>query len=106
MLLPVYHQKIHPMFIISLTYKVSTATVDEYIPAHVEYLKEQYAKGTFIASGRKVPRTGGIILSNAESRETVEIAITADPFYVNGVADYEITEFTPTMTSEQLNFLR
>lgn len=94
------------MFIISLTYKVPTATVDELIPAHVEYLKEQYAKGIFIASGRKVPRTGGVILSNVSSRMAVEEVIALDPFHTNGVADYEITEFTPTMTCEQLSFLR
>lgn len=42
--------------------------VEEHLTAHVEYLKEQYSLNNFIASGRKVPRTGGVILSNIKNR--------------------------------------
>lgn len=94
------------MFIISLTYKVPSSVVDEHLSAHVEFLKEQYAKGNFLASGRKVPRTGGVILSNISSKEEVETIIAQDPFNQNGVADYEIIEFVPSMTCQQLDFLK
>jgi uncharacterized protein YciI len=94
------------MFIISLTYKVSTSVVDEHLAAHVEFLKEQYARGNFLASGRKVPRTGGIILSNISGKEEVEKVIAQDPFNQNGVADYEIVEFVPSMTCQQLDFIK
>lgn len=94
------------MFIISLTYKVPTSVVDEHLAAHVEFLKEQYAKGNFLASGRKVPRTGGIILSNIPSKDEVEKVIAKDPFNQNGVADYDIVEFVPSMTCQQLDFLK
>jgi len=93
------------MYIISLTYKVDNETVDKYLNAHVEYLKEQYAQGNFLASGRKVPRTGGIILSNINSRNYLEEVLKTDPFNKNGVADYNIIEFVPSMTCEELNFL-
>jgi uncharacterized protein YciI len=94
------------MFIISLTYKVHTSVVDEHLAAHVEFLKEQYASGNFLASGRKVPRTGGIILSNISGKEEVEKIIVQDPFNQNGVADYEIVEFVPSMTCQQLDFIK
>lgn len=94
------------MFIISLTYKVPTSVVDEHLAAHVEFLKEQYAKGNFLASGRKIPRTGGIILSNISGKEDLEKVIAQDPFNKNEVADYEIIEFVPTMTCQQLDFLK
>ena len=51
------------MFIISLTYTQSLEAIDQHLEAHVAFLKEQYAKGLFIASGRKVPRSGGVILA-------------------------------------------
>ncbi len=57
------------IFIISLTYIVDLAKVDELLPLHVEYLKKQYEKDNFIASGRKIPRTGGIIFSKLKSLE-------------------------------------
>lgn len=93
------------MFIISLNYKVSMNEVEKYLAAHVEYLKEQYAINNFIASGRKVPRTGGIILSNIKNREELDTIINKDPFKQNRIADYDIIEFVPSMTSKELDFL-
>ena len=93
------------MFIISLHYKVSMDKVEKHLAAHVEYLKEQYSLNNFIASGRKVPRTGGVILSNIKNREQLDSVINQDPFKQNRVADYEITEFIPSMTSKELDFL-
>ncbi|TAJ12310.1 GTP cyclohydrolase [Marinilabiliaceae bacterium JC017] len=94
------------MYIVSLTYKVPNDVVDEYLEAHVEFLKEQYHKGHFLASGRKVPRSGGVILSGIESIEALNQVINQDPFKQNGVADYEIIEFIPSMTCAELDFLR
>lgn len=94
------------MFIISLTYTKPLEEVDHLLQEHIEYLKEQYRLGNFLASGRKVPRDGGIILARAVSREEIETIIRLDPFYRHQVASYKITEFTPTMTSDALASLR
>lgn len=93
------------MFIISLTYHKSLEEVDAHLNAHVAFLKENYTKGFFLASGRKTPRTGGIILALASSKEEIEALIKHDPFYIYDVATYAITEFTPSMTSPELAFL-
>lgn len=81
------------MFLVSLTYKVELAEVDKHIAEHVAYLEKYYDKGSFIASGRKVPRTGGIILAHAESREHLNDILQEDPFFQADVAGYEVTEF-------------
>lgn len=94
------------MFIISLTYIKPLEEVDALLEEHVTYLKEQYALKNFLASGRKVPRTGGVILARGASRGEIETIITLDPFYRHGIAEYGITEFTPTMTSDELIFLK
>jgi uncharacterized protein YciI len=93
------------MFIVNLHYKVPLTTVGQYLPAHVEYLKKQYALKNFLASGRKVPRTGGVILSGSDSKEKLLQILEEDPFKQNKVADYEVIEFIPTMTCEEFNFL-
>ena len=93
------------MFIISLTYTVPLEQIDAELNNHVAYLKEHYALGHFHASGRKIPRTGGIILSQLKDRSELETIIHQDPFYKNQLADYEITEFAPTMTSDGLKGL-
>ncbi|WP_263834000.1 YciI family protein [Sulfurospirillum oryzae] len=93
------------MFIIALTYHKSLEEVDAHLSAHVEFLKDNYEKGLFLASGRKNPRTGGVILALAANRAEIEALIACDPFYIHDVATYEITEFTPSMTSPELAFL-
>tara|TARA_R110002033_G_scaffold170341_1_gene212624 strand:+ start:115 stop:402 length:288 start_codon:yes stop_codon:yes gene_type:complete len=93
------------MFIINLTYKTELNKIDNHINNHIEFLNEQYELGNFLASGRKVPRTGGIILSNVESKSELEKIIEKDPFKINNLADYELTEFIPSKTCNELSFL-
>jgi uncharacterized protein YciI len=89
------------VFIVSLTYKTELSEVDQYIKDHLIFLEKYYAAGKFIASGRKVPRTGGVILVNASSKSEVDSIIKEDPFHIANVANYEVTEFIPTMAAKE-----
>ena len=80
------------MYVVSLTYKVPDEIVEFHLPAHVEWLQAAFDEGVFMVAGRKIPRTGGLLLSNA-ARELLDAALAKDPFYVNGVADFEVMEF-------------
>ncbi|MDP4145229.1 MAG: YciI family protein [Bacillota bacterium] len=84
------------MFILNLTYVKSIEAVESELNAHIGFLDKYYSSGNFICSGRKNPRTGGIILCNAKNKEEVEEIIKEDPFYIKQVAEYEIIEFSPT----------
>jgi uncharacterized protein YciI len=81
------------MFIISLTYIVPLEELDEHMAAHVKYLRKYYKKNIFVASGRKVPRTGGIILALAGSEQEVRDIISEDPFFTLELAEFDITHF-------------
>ena len=81
------------MFIIDLTYIVPLEELDEHMAAHVECLDKYYKKNVFVASGRKVPRTGGIILALADSIEEIGKIITEDPFHKHQLAQFNITQF-------------
>ncbi|WP_419770560.1 MAG: YciI family protein [Candidatus Marinarcus sp.] len=94
------------MFIINLTYIKSLDEVDTHLEAHVKYLKEQYKEGNFIASGRKIPRDGGVILSKLDSKEKLQEVLAKDPFKLANVANYEIIEFVPSMTSDEYENLK
>jgi uncharacterized protein YciI len=61
--------------------------------------------GNFIASGRKVPRTGGIILSKMNNKEELERILDKDPFKKKNLAEYDITEFIASKTCQELTFL-
>ncbi len=93
------------MFVVSLHYLVDLSEVDQHIPAHIDYLNLNYERGNFLASGRKEPRTGGVILATAPSRDLLDEILADDPFFVAGIASYEITEFVPTMFSPGLRHL-
>lgn len=94
------------MFIVSLTYIKPLEEVDANLEAHVKYLNTQYEKNNFIASGRKVPRTGGVILSKMESLEALKEVLAEDPFAKAGLAEYDIIEFIPSMTSSEFENLK
>jgi uncharacterized protein YciI len=81
------------MFIVNLTYIVPLEQLDLHMNEHVKFLRKYYKQNVFVASGRKVPRTGGIILVLAKSKEEVEQIIEEDPFYIHKLAEFSITEF-------------
>jgi len=81
------------MYIIDLHYIVPLEQLDAHMTEHVKYLHKYYRANKFVASGRKVPRTGGIILAIAESREEIDQIIAEDPFYTHKLAEFTVTEF-------------
>jgi uncharacterized protein YciI len=85
------------MFVVTLTYTRPLAEIGRLMPGHVAYLNECYRAGGFVASGRQVPRTGGVILAVAPDRRDLEAVLDHDPFVVEGVATYEITEFRTSL---------
>ncbi len=93
------------MFILSLTYVKPNEEADKQMQPHLAWVREGYDKGWFLASGRKVPRTGGLILAVGDRAE-IEAYVAADPFTVHGIADYEITEVALTTTVDGLEILK
>ncbi|MBB3915432.1 YciI family protein [Rhizobium fabae] len=93
------------MFILSLTYLKSNDEADRHMDTHMAWVREGYDKGWFLASGRKVPRTGGVVLAIGE-RAAIEAYVAADPFTIHGVAEYEITELAVTTAVEGLEILK
>ena len=88
------------MFVLVLTYVRPLEEVDRLIDGHKAYLERNYAAGRFIVSGRREPRTGGVILARAASIAEIEAVIAEDPFSREGVAEYEVIEFLPGTWAE------
>ena len=83
------------MFIIMLKYKQPLNVIEQHIVEHRAFLDEGYKKNYFVTSGPKIPRSGGIIISQLKSRDQLEIIIKQDPFCIHDLADFEIIEFDP-----------
>ncbi len=93
------------MFILSLTYLKGNDKADKHMEPHMAWVKEGYARGWFLASGRKVPRTGGVIFARGERAE-LEAYVAADPFTIHGVAAYEVQEIVLTTVVDGLEGLK
>ena len=81
------------MFIINLNYIAPLTKIDARMKEHMVFLNACYHEGLFIVSGRKVPRTGGIILAQGSSKEAVETLMESDPFVAHGLAEFDVIEF-------------
>lgn len=93
------------MFVISLSYIRPLQEIDAFIQEHVEFLEKFYESGNFLLSGRKEPRTGGVILAKASSRTEMEDILRQDPFCREKLATYEVTEITPSKSLSEFRSL-
>ncbi|QLF68103.1 GTP cyclohydrolase [Peteryoungia desertarenae] len=93
------------MFILSLTYVKPTDEADRLMEPHMAWVNAGYDSGMFLASGRKNPRTGGVILAKGD-RAAIEAYVATDPFTVEGVAVYEVTEVTVMRTAAGMDGLK
>lgn len=94
------------MYLLILSYKQPLSEVDRFVPEHRQFLERHYDSGHFQLSGRREPRTGGVILVRAASRDEVLAIVQQDPFHREQLADYELIEFLPSMAAAGLDGLR
>ena len=90
------------VFVIELIYRSSLEDIDKAMPAHMKFLKKHYAAGTFLMSGRKIPRDGGIIIAAGKSREEIESIAREDPFVERRLAEFRIIEFRPSQRADDI----
>ncbi len=93
------------MFVVDLKYLVPLEKIDEQMGEHMQFLRKYYKANKFVASGRKVPRTGGIILVLAKSMAEVEKIMGEDPFIKKKLAEITVTEFLTSQSHPALKGL-
>ena len=93
------------MFILDITYTAPLERMDELLPDHIAWLEKGRDAGRFVAWGRKVPRTGGMVFATG-SREEIEAEAQRDPFVANGAATVTVTEFQAAFAGEGLEALK
>lgn len=93
------------MFIIDLNYIAPLDKLDERMGEHMKFLRKYYSLNKFVVSGRKVPRTGGIILCLAKTKEEVDRIMSEDTFISSKLAEYKVTEFLSSQFHPELKGL-
>jgi uncharacterized protein YciI len=74
------------VFVLLLTYTRPLDEVDALMRRHMAWLNEGYAAGRFLVSGRRMPRTGGVIVATGDDRDEIEALAATDPYVTGGVA--------------------
>ena len=90
------------MFIIELSYKAALEQIDAQMRPHMAFLNKHYGAGTFIISGRKIPRDGGIIIAVGKTRAELESIVQEDPFVSLELAEYRIIEFRASQRAKDI----
>ena len=90
-----------PLCVVVLTYIPDLAAVDARLDQHLEWLGRQYAEGRVLASGRRDPRTGGVIVCRGD-QDAVDAIVATDPFIASGVATAEVIPFIASMAAPDL----
>ena len=94
------------MFVIELVYTAPLAQIDAAMATHVRFLEKYYANGTFLVSGRKIPRDGGIIIAAGSNRVEIEAIVREDPFVARGLAEFRVIEFRASQKAKVLDRLK
>ncbi len=74
--------------------------IQDFRPAHRQFLRELNAKGDLIASGflRDAMTTDALIIMRADSATAALSTLEGDPFFVNGfILERRAREWTPTI---------
>lgn len=75
---------------------------------HRAYLRDLKQKGILLASGPLEPRSGGALLLRVPDNDvqgTLDRVRDGDPFYKNGLAQYELQPWNVVLGVEELNRL-
>lgn len=91
-----------------IRYRAPIDVIEAATEAHRAYLRELKAAGTLVASGPVVPRTGGVLLLRVpddNSATALDAVRDGDPFWKQGLANYELLPWNPGIGREELDRL-
>lgn len=80
------------MFLINISYKVPLAQIEPYFDAHIAFVRKYVESEVFVLTGKKVPRSGGIILADIPSEPELMDILKEDPFFEFDLAEFAIQE--------------
>jgi uncharacterized protein YciI len=81
------------MYLILVKHTGSDEDLARAAAVHRKFLDQACDAGRVLVFGPQVPKTGGVIIARARTRQEVDELIHGDPFYQEKIADYQVIEF-------------
>ncbi len=72
---------------------VDKPTFDQFVPAHLSFVRTLKEKGHQAKTGYWAERGGGMMVFQAESLEEAQTIVNQDPLIQNGCVSYELHEW-------------
>lgn len=72
-------------FAVTYTFSAEPEEVNQIRPTHREWLVEQLAEGSLLASGPMVDRPAALLIFKADSIEQLNALLNQDPYEIAGV---------------------
>lgn len=91
-----------PYFVVTIEYIKPMDVVEQHTPAHREFSAGLQQQGYLLFSGPFNPRTGGMLVLQAEGIEKAVALFEDDPFKKLDIAKYQIREWVPKVGIERL----
>jgi len=91
-----------------IRYRAPIEVIEAATEAHRAYLRELKTAGTLVVSGPVVPRTGGVLLLRVPDDNpsaALDAVRDGDPFWQQGIANYELLPWNPVIGREGLDRL-
>ncbi|MGL5416757.1 MAG: YciI family protein [Clostridium sp.] len=76
---------------------------DEIMNAHIAYTQKAMDSGLVLLSGLKEDMTGGIFIMKASSKEEILNYLNNEPFKLNNIQDYKVTDFMTHYLNKDLD---
>ncbi len=93
------------MFVVLIRYTKPKEEVLQHLAEHQAFLKDAYARGMLVASGRGADQDPGVMVGHGLSRAEVQALVEQDPFHMHGVAAYEVIQFHASRACDELGTL-
>lgn len=90
-------------FVIEGVLKNQDKMTDLIMKNHMSYTQKAIDKNLILMSGLKSDMSGGLFIMKANSIEYVYDYLSNEPFKINNIQDYTITEFSPHYFNESPN---
>lgn len=90
-------------FIVEGTLKNQDKINDNIMKSHMAYTQKAMDKSLILMSGLKSDMSGGIFIMKSNSIEDILNYLSNEPFKINEIQDYSVTEFSPHYFNESPN---
>lgn len=93
------------MIIVKFIYLKPIEIVNKFREQHLDFLNKLANEKKVIFAGRILDNSGGIAIFDLNDKKEVEDILKNEPYFLNQVANYNITEFGLKIIAEDLKKL-